>query len=128
MPDNLFNSDEIGELFTFQEDGESSVDKAMVLLDSGVKDDVLIKLVQSNVNLFVSIEDQGSLLEDKPEAHLTADEELAAQDEYEKEIQPIQLTQPIQPILIGVEDQERKNQLNVSTALANSAYIEQVKR
>ena len=125
MPDNLFNSDEIGELFTFQEDGESSVDKAMVLLDSGVKDDVLIKLVQSNVNLFVSIEDQGSLLEDKPEAHLTADEELAAQDEYEKEIQPIQLTQPI---LIGVEDQERKNQSNVSTALANSAYIEQVKR
>ena len=125
MPDNLFNSDEIGELFTFQEDGESSVDKAMILLDSGVKDDVLIKLVQSNVNLFVSIEDQGSLLEDKPEAHLTADEELAAQDEYEKEIQPIQL---IQPILIGVEDQERKNQSNVSTALANSAYIEQVKR
>ena len=111
MPDNLFNSDEIGELFTFQEDDGSSVDKAMVLLDSGVKDDVLIKLVQSNENLFVSIEDQGSLLEDKPEAHLTADEEVAAQDEYEKEIQPIQPMQASE----------------VSTALANSAYIEKVK-
>ena len=88
MPENQFNLQEQQELFTFTEDGESSVEKAVELLKHGIKDEVLIKLVQKHENIFVSIEDQGSLLEDKPEEHLTGDEEKEAMDEYELEIRP----------------------------------------
>ena len=97
MPENQFNLQEQQELFTFTEDGESSVEKAVELLKHGIKDEVLIKLVQKHENIFVSIEDQGSLLEDKPEEHLTGDEEKEAMDEYELEIRPPpppSLTQP----------------------------------
>ena len=104
MPENVFNLQEQQEMFTFQEDGQSSVDKAVELLNCGIKDDVLIKLVQRHESLFVSIEDQGSLLEDKPEAHLTSSEEVEAEEEYQREIRP-----------------------NSGVIASNSAHIEKVK-
>ena len=108
MPENQFNLQEQQELFTFTEDGESSVEKAVELLKHGIKDEVLIKLVQKHENIFVSIEDQGSLLEDKPEEHLTGDEEKEAMDEYELEIRPPPPPPP--PSLTQPYNQNNQNQ------------------
>jgi hypothetical protein len=55
---------------------------------TGTKDDVLIQLVKQFEEIFVSIEDQGSLLEDKIDEHLNEEEEMEAQAEYEREINP----------------------------------------
>lgn len=88
MPESQFTLAEQSELFTFDEGGASSVNKAIEILNTGTKDDVLIQLVQQFESIFVSIEDQGSLLEDKIDEHLNADEEIAAQAEYDREVNP----------------------------------------
>ena len=88
MPENQFTQAEQSELFTFEEGGVSSVNKAIEILETGTRDDVLIQLVQNFESIFVSIEDQGSLLEDKIDEHLNADEEIAAQADYDREVNP----------------------------------------
>ena len=127
MPENQFNLQEQQELFTFTEDGESSVEKAVELLKHGIKDEVLIKLVQKHENIFVSIEDQGSLLEDKPEEHLTGDEEKEAMDEYELEIRPPpppppqSLTQPYNQNF-NQNNQNNQNLLQIQNQNLNLNY------
>lgn len=87
MPENQFTAAEQSELFTFDEGGETEINKAIEVLNMGTRDEVLIQLVK-RLEMIVSIEDQGSLLEDKIDEHLNEQEEKDALAEYEKEINP----------------------------------------
>jgi hypothetical protein len=88
MPENQFTSAEQSELFTFTEGEKGNVDKALEVLNTGTKDEVLIQLVQKFESVFVSIEDQGNLLEDKIDEHLNPEEEKEAQADYDREVNP----------------------------------------
>ena len=112
MPESQFTLAEQSELFTFDEGGVSSVSKAIEILNTGTKDDVLIQLVQQFESIFVSIEDQGSLLEDKIDEHLNADEEIAAQAEYDREVNPPPPPPP---------------SANMSSATSDAAYLQHVR-
>lgn len=88
MPENQFTSAEQSELFTFTEGEKGNVDKALEVLNTGTKDEVLVQLVQKFESIFVSIEDQGNLLEDKIDEHLNAEQEKEAQADYDREVNP----------------------------------------
>ena len=105
MPENQFTSAEQSELFTFDEGGLSTVDKAIEVLNTGTKDEVLIQLVQKFESIFVSIEDQGSLLEDKIDEHLNPEQEKEAQADYDREVNPRPPPTPNMP-LTGTSDSD----------------------
>jgi hypothetical protein len=97
MPENQFTSAEQSELFTFTEGEKGNVDKALEVLNTGTKDEVLVQLVQKFESIFVSIEDQGNLLEDKIDEHLNPEEEKEAQADYDREVNPRPPPVPVMP-------------------------------
>ena len=63
-----------------------TIKRAMKLLSSGVRDEVLLELVRNYQSIIHSIEDQGSLLKDNEEARLSEEEQMQADAELELEM------------------------------------------
>ena len=63
-----------------------TIKRAMKLLSSGVRDEVLLELVRNYQSIIHSIEDQGSLLKDNEEARLSEEEQMQADAELELEL------------------------------------------
>jgi hypothetical protein len=89
MPENQFTQAETSSLLTFEEDDRDSLEKVIETLNRGSRDAVLASVFEQftrgDQKWITSIEDQGSLLEDKPDEHLNEDEEKQAELEYELE-------------------------------------------
>ena len=88
MPDNQFTAAEKRELLSFKDANNSDspeVSDALAVLEKGTKDNILILFVKSHCSLIYSIEDQGELLKDNELAHLTEAEQVAAEEDYERE-------------------------------------------
>ena len=63
-----------------------TIKRAMKLLSSGIRDEVLLELVRNYQSIIHSIEDQGSLLKDNEEARLSEEEQMQADAELELEL------------------------------------------
>jgi hypothetical protein len=95
MPDNQFSEAEKTELLAFNDDDEDSeniekrallIERAQAVLSTGTKDDVLIQFLHTRDHVISSLEDQGELLRDNEDAHLTKEEREQAEEDYEFEL------------------------------------------
>jgi len=92
QPENAFTMKEQQELFNFdagedQKENEENIKEIMERLEAGVRDEALLDFVGNPDfrSLIHSIEDQGTLLEDKPEEHLNEAEQKQLEKEFMSE-------------------------------------------
>jgi hypothetical protein len=95
MPDNQVHGgglmdfdrgDEEEETVEVGNNGSSSTSSGLVLSETVHQDAVLMQHVDRHASLLAYIADQEVLLADKEESHLNAEEQVAAEAEYEKEL------------------------------------------
>ena len=96
---------------------EENQESIQAVLSHGTQDHVLRRLVDKSScflfpKLLVSIEDEGSLLEDNEESHLNDQERAAAEEEYDREIAADRASRLPQPPVSALPQ-------NASTTAAN---------
>jgi transcriptional regulator ATRX len=86
-PDRVFTEKEHAELFQFEEEVATRQEISDVL-EKSPRDPVLTAVANIVADSVLSIRDHEPLLEDKPEEKLTEEEQNAAEEDYQTEIQP----------------------------------------
>lgn len=88
-PESHFNKAEMEKLMVFEDDNGAvaAIEEFETILSTGSSDEVLRQLLRplNERDMIASILDQGSLLKDNEEAHLSVEEKKQADEEYEAE-------------------------------------------
>ena len=88
-PESQYNKEEMEKLMVFEDDQDTKavIEEFEAILSAGSSDEVLRQLLRplNDRNMIASILDQGSLLKDNEEAHLSVEEKRQADAEYEAE-------------------------------------------